>query len=98
MNELATLVIPERGTPVTAVQLIEIESQLAKYIADIDDLDILEEWRAKARALETYLRDKELQGPCLVLSDASRGALDSCWARIQDMGRGAEKRIRMRRV
>ena len=26
---------------------------------------LLDEWRAQARALETYLRDKELQGPML---------------------------------
>ena len=31
----------------------------------VNDFAQLEEWRAQARALEGYLRDKELQGPML---------------------------------
>jgi N6-adenosine-specific RNA methylase IME4 len=51
--------------PVTAEQLIAIERQVAASIFEVDDLRALEEMRARARALEQYLRDKELQGPML---------------------------------
>lgn len=59
------IIIPERGAPVTAEQMLTIERELATRVLDVDSFDQLEEWRAQARALEGYLRDKELQGPML---------------------------------
>lgn len=59
------VIIPGRGEPVTADRLNAIERQLAETLCNVDDLAILDEWRAQARALESYLRDKEMQGPML---------------------------------
>ena len=56
------IIIPERGAPITADRLVEIEAQLAAAIPNIENFEELEEYRAKARALEHYLRDKEMQG------------------------------------
>jgi N6-adenosine-specific RNA methylase IME4 len=58
-------IIPKRGQPVTAAALVAIEQQIAELIPIIDDFEWLEETRAQARALETYLRDKEMQAPML---------------------------------
>lgn len=65
MSDVRAIIIPERGTPVTAEQLLTIESDLATRVLNIDNPDELEEYRAQARALESYLRDQELQGPML---------------------------------
>lgn len=59
------LIIPSRGEPVTAEALVTIERNIAAEIGSVKDIGQLEDWRAKARALEQYLRDKELQGPML---------------------------------
>src|SRR6478672_9215464 len=53
------------GYAIPAEQLIAIERQVAASIFEVDDLDALYEMRDRARALEQYLRDKELQGPML---------------------------------
>jgi N6-adenosine-specific RNA methylase IME4 len=55
--------LPNRGTPITAAQLREIEQQIATAVFQVNDVATLDEWRAKAAALEAYLRDKELQTP-----------------------------------
>ena len=65
MADARAIVIPERGTPITAEQMLGIERELAARVVDVDSFDQLDEWRAQARALEGYLRDKELQGPML---------------------------------
>jgi N6-adenosine-specific RNA methylase IME4 len=62
---VALPIIPKRGQPVTAQQLVEIERSIAEMIDTIDDVDWLEETRAQSRALETYLRDKDMQAPML---------------------------------
>jgi N6-adenosine-specific RNA methylase IME4 len=62
---LANIIIPERGSVVSAEALLAIEEQVTTAIAAIEDFGTLEEWRAQARALEQYLRDKDLQGPML---------------------------------
>jgi len=62
---LPTIVIPKHGAPVKIAQLLKIEQQIAATVAEVDDFDALNEWRSQARALEGYLRDKELQGPML---------------------------------
>lgn len=69
------LIIPERGKPVSANQLLRIEREAHALVAEINDFDVLEEWRSQARALEAYLRDKDLQGPML-------GVARRCEARI----------------
>lgn len=66
MKALATLpVLPQGGSPVTAAQLIAIEAKLSAVLGTIDNIDHLEEWRAQAKALEAYLRSRELQRPML---------------------------------
>lgn len=57
--------IPERGAAVAAEQLIAIERELIRVIPFIDEIPVLEEGRSRARALEGYLRDKDLQRPML---------------------------------
>lgn len=63
MSDLVT--IPERGTPITADQLVQLERQVADRIGEVEDIDTLTEWKRQSRALEQYLRDREMQGPML---------------------------------
>lgn len=63
MSELVK--IPETGTPITAKQLVRLEREVADRIAQVEDIDTLAEWRAQSRALEQYLRDRQMQGPML---------------------------------
>lgn len=58
-------VIPKAGTPVTADQVNALERSVAERVSEISDIETLQEWRAQAAALETYLRSKELQRPML---------------------------------
>jgi N6-adenosine-specific RNA methylase IME4 len=58
-------VLPQGGSAVTAVQLAAIEAKIATVITQIENIDHLEEWRAQAKALEAYLRSRELQRPML---------------------------------
>ncbi len=62
---MTTLIIPERGAPVTAEMLGAIEQKAAIEIASVESIEQLETWRRQAAALEHYLRDKELQRPML---------------------------------
>lgn len=55
--------LPTRNSPITATQLQDIEQRIAATIFDVNDVSLLDEWRARAAALEAYLRDKELQTP-----------------------------------
>lgn len=57
--------LPKPGAAVAAHRVEEIEQLVAESVAAIDDLDLLDDWRAQARALEAYLRGKELQRPIL---------------------------------
>jgi N6-adenosine-specific RNA methylase IME4 len=57
--------IPDRGTPITADQLVRLERQVAEHIGEVEDIDTLNEWKRQSRALEQYLRDREMQGPML---------------------------------
>lgn len=61
----ALIQIPERGTPITAEQLVELERSVADSIAQVEDIQTLAEWKAQSRALEQYLRDRQMQGPML---------------------------------
>jgi len=58
-------VLPKAGTPIAADDVLRIETAVTKDIAWVEDLDVLQEWRAKAAALEAYLRSKGLQRPML---------------------------------
>jgi N6-adenosine-specific RNA methylase IME4 len=62
---LPSIVIPKRGAPVKITQLLNLERQIADAVVEVKDIDALDHWRAQARALEGYLRDKEMQGPML---------------------------------
>jgi len=66
LAKVSTLpVLPQGGSPITAAELIAIEAKLSAVLATIKDIDHLEEWRAQAKALEAYLRSRELQRPML---------------------------------
>ena len=60
---VSDLIIPERGAPITADDLVRVERQVAGQIGSVGDLSTLQEWRARARALENYIADREMQGP-----------------------------------
>jgi N6-adenosine-specific RNA methylase IME4 len=59
--------LPKRGEPVSAEMLVSLERRLAVIIPETNDIAQLEEWRAQARALEQYLRDKDLKRPMLAI-------------------------------
>jgi N6-adenosine-specific RNA methylase IME4 len=56
--------IPARDE-ITAERVKAIEQQVTRVLADLDDIDALDDWRARARAMEAYLRSPELQRPML---------------------------------
>lgn len=57
--------VPEPGVPIAAERIAAIEREVAETIAFVDDVGVAEEWRARASALEAYLRSKGLQAPML---------------------------------
>jgi N6-adenosine-specific RNA methylase IME4 len=58
-------VLPKRDDPVTAAQLLIIEQRVSHALSQVENIDALEDWRARARAIEAYLRSPELQRPML---------------------------------
>lgn len=58
-------ILPLPGGAVTAVQVAEVEERIAEALPAVSDVDVLTEWRARASALEAYLRSRGLQGPML---------------------------------
>ena len=58
-------VIPKAGSAISALDVARIEQQIAETLHEVTELDVLDEARARAAALESYLRDKELQRPML---------------------------------
>jgi hypothetical protein len=63
MSQLPTL--PSPGVPVSPDVVASWEARIVAALPDCDDIDALEEQRAKAMALETWLRGKDLAGPML---------------------------------
>lgn len=63
MSELPA--VPEPGVPIAAERIAAIEREVAETIGLVDDIDEAQEWRARAAALEAYLRSKGLQAPML---------------------------------
>jgi N6-adenosine-specific RNA methylase IME4 len=63
MSELPA--IPKPGTAIAASRLEQLERETAAALAEITDVDVLEEARLRASALEHYLRGRGLQGPML---------------------------------
>ena len=57
--------IPRAGAPVSAGEVVALERQLADALPSVSDFDLLDEWRDQAKALEAYLRGRDLQGPML---------------------------------
>ena len=57
--------VPDPGSRVAAEDVARWERQIAEIVRDVDDVKLLNEWRARAAALETYLRGKELQRPMM---------------------------------
>ena len=82
------LVIPKAGSAIAADQLMRLERKIANIILKVSEFETLEEWRAKARALEMYLRDKELQRPML---GAQRRIEARLWQLLGEPIRGRPK-------
>lgn len=57
--------IPERGDLVSADELVALENDIIRVVPLIDEIPVLEEGRARARMLEAYLREKDMQRPML---------------------------------
>lgn len=59
------LVIPDPGLPITADDVERIEHEAIQLVPLQENVSVLEEWRSRARALEMYLRSRNLQRPIL---------------------------------
>jgi len=46
-------VVPKRGSRVAAADVQAIERRIVNVLAKLNDIDELDEWRARARARET---------------------------------------------
>lgn len=57
--------IPKPGAMISPDAIVALEIEVSRALATIDDVDVLQEWRARAAALEAYLRGKDLNGPML---------------------------------
>jgi N6-adenosine-specific RNA methylase IME4 len=57
--------VPDTGSRVAAEDVARWERQIAEVVRTVEDIKLLNEWRARAAALETYLRGKELQRPMM---------------------------------
>src|SRR5258708_6717242 len=65
VTEITLPPLPEPGAPITADEVAELERRITKAIAAVSNADTLLDWRAKAAALEIYLRSRGLQAPML---------------------------------
>lgn len=64
LQRLTTLPpLPARKKGVTAEQVLAIEAYIARTVLELNDIEAIDEWRARARAFEAYLRSPELQRP-----------------------------------
>lgn len=57
--------IPKPGALISPDAIAALEAEVSNALPTIVDVDTLQEWRARAAALETYLRGKDLNGPML---------------------------------
>lgn len=57
--------IPKPGAMISPDAIAAIEAEVSRALATINDIDVLQEWRSRAAALEAYLRGKDLNGPML---------------------------------
>ncbi|MGQ0836347.1 MAG: hypothetical protein ACT4O5_15785 [Gammaproteobacteria bacterium] len=57
--------IPQPGAAIALSDVVAIEARIAHEVTTLEDIDALEEMRAKAEALAHYLQGKELHGPML---------------------------------
>ena len=57
--------IPRVGSKISAVTVSQLERQIIGALPRVRNIETLEDTRLKAKALEKYLRDKELQRPML---------------------------------
>lgn len=58
-------VLPKPGTKIAAEDVASWEERVEQSVELVDSLDALSEWLDQARALESYLRSRELQRPML---------------------------------
>ena len=65
MKERQLPALPKSGGRIAAQDVLAIEQQVADNIEFVEDVETAQEWRAQARALEAYLRSKNLQAPLL---------------------------------
>ena len=83
--------VPEVGSKVSNAVVQGIEQQIALHIAEVDDLETLEDYRLKAAALEKYLRDKELQRPMLGAQRRIEARIGQLLGEPEKGGRGKTK-------
>src|SRR6185369_4828619 len=70
MSKTAVMKLPTIPAPEALVALADIEaleSSITKQLVTVDDLDVLQLWRAQAAALATYLHGKQLHLPMLAV-------------------------------
>jgi N6-adenosine-specific RNA methylase IME4 len=71
--------LPEPGGRLSAADVEQIEARVAREVTAVTDIEALQEWRAKAAALDVYLRSRGLRAPML-------GAQRRIEARIGQLG------------
>jgi len=84
--------IPRRGARIAAADVVAIEKRVIDVVNRLKDIDECEEWRAGARALEAYLRDKELQRPMLGAQRRIEGRIGQLLNEKSKGGRGKKTR------
>lgn len=57
--------LPKPNGLVKAAQVLAIERHIVRVVNELDNIHDIEEWRARARAIEAYLRGPEMQRPML---------------------------------
>jgi N6-adenosine-specific RNA methylase IME4 len=57
--------LPAQGDPISAEEMLQMEANLIAALPSVDDIGEADEWRRKAKAIESYLRSPELQRPAL---------------------------------
>jgi N6-adenosine-specific RNA methylase IME4 len=95
-------VLPKSGSAISAAQVAHWEQQVAANVAGIDDMDVLNEWRAQAAALEAYLRSRDMQAPMLGAARRTEGRIGQLLGEpshvpgsathAEDLARGGDRR------
>lgn len=90
MSELLPAV-PKPGTKVAARDVEAIERHVVENIGRLDSIEEASEWRAQARALEAYLRGRDLQAPILGAQRRIEARIGELLGEAKRGGRAAEQ-------